>query len=452
MLAPSPAVAAGSPAPFYNGPYLQNLAATSVEVRFELDAPAPATLEIASGAEKARAIADPAAAFHSIRIDGLAPQTPYRYVVRVGGAASPEGHFVTAPTDDTRTPFTFLLYGDSRSNDEAHAAVVRAMGKRSFDFLVNTGDFVAAGGERPLWHTFFSIEADLLRDHAVFACVGNHELLEDESASNFLTYFGPRAGGDPGHVELYRSFRWQGARFFMLNAFQDWSHGELSWLRRELDRADAEPGLSARIVVVHHSPWSAGHHGDDAKMLAAGVPDLLVRHHVDVVLAGHDHIYERGEWKELKYVISGGSGAPLYPDIHPKPSSRRDEATYNFVRVTVDGDAVRMIAERPDGSTIEACGFRGGGSWDCDGDARGPDPSAADRPPGSSAEARPAPPPAQEPAAQSRCGCSVPGIASSPSALFPVALGGITLAVRRRRASAHGERSGARATVPRRLA
>jgi acid phosphatase type 7 len=426
--------------PFYNGPYLQRLSPTSVEVRVELDAPAAANLEVLGGPGKRRTVTDPTATFHAFRVDGLEPQTTYRYVVRAGAFESEVGEFVTAPTEDSRAPFAFVVYGDTRSNDQVHAAVVRAIGAESFDFLVNTGDFVAAGGERPLWHDFFRIEADLLRDHAVFACIGNHELVSDEAATNFLTYFGAREPTDAGRVEVYSSFRWAGARFFLLNAFQDWGKGELAWLDQELVKADTEPGLTERFIIVHRSPWSSGHHGDDVKMLATGVPEMLVRHHVDIVFAGHDHMYERGEWKGLKYVITGGAGAPLYPDITPKPSSRRAEATYNFVKVTVDGDAVHLVARRPDGSTIESCGFHHGASWDCEGDASS---SASGVPKTQPSQTQPAHQPPPRPtdsdssgggAKPSRCSCEVPGGPSAPGAEGALAIALAWLVSARRRA------------------
>jgi MYXO-CTERM domain-containing protein len=204
----------------------------------------------------------------------------------------------------------------------------------------------------------------------------------------------------------------------------------------ELEKADTEPGVATRVVVVHRSPWSSGHHGDDLKALAAGVPELLVRHHVDLVFAGHDHMYERGEWKGLKYVISGGGGAPLYPDITPKPSTRRAEATYNFVRVSVEGDEVKIVAQRPDGSTIESCGFRHGASWDCDGDAStlppaSTAPPSASQVPSSVGEAKPGQA-ASGSASPSRCACDVPGVRSAPGA-WALLLGALGLAARRRR-------------------
>jgi hypothetical protein len=407
-----PSTASVGATPFYNGPYLQHLSSTRVEVKVELDMPAAATLEVQEGEGKKRSVAHPVATFHSFVIDGLSPSTSYRYVVRAGAFESPVGVFVTAPADDGRAPFSFIVYGDTRSNDQAHAAVVRAIREQPADFLVNTGDFVPAGSDLAAWHGFFAIEADLLRDRCVFACIGNHELVEDEAATHFVTYFGARDPGDAGHVDLYGSFRWGSGRFLMLNAFQDWGRGELDWLSRELEKADGEAGLSLRVVVVHRSPWSSGHHGDDARALAAGVPELLVRHHVDLVFAGHDHMYERGEWKGLKYVITGGGGAPLYPDITAKSSTRRVEAAYNFVRVSVDGDAVKLVALRPDGSTLESCGFRRGENWDCDA-AAAPDGAASAQPvvtePPHRAERGSSESADSAGAHASRCGCRVPG-------------------------------------------
>jgi acid phosphatase type 7 len=384
--------------PVVIGPYLQRLSSTSVEIRMEIGTMGRATVDVEGAPGTKRTWTSSPGTLHSFHVDGLNPETRYRYVVHAGAFQPPAGEFVTAPLDNSRDPFAFVVYGDTRTNDQAHAAVVAAIQQQSFDFLVNTGDFVAAGGERPLWREFFSIERDLLRDHCVFACVGNHELVEDEAATNFLAYFGP----SEATTVPYGSFRWAGARFFLLNAFQDWGQGELAWLERELDKADSEPNLAWRIVVVHHAPWSSGRHGDDAKMIAAGVPELLVRHHVDLLLAGHDHIYERGEAKGLKYLISGGGGAPLYTEMTNEPSTRHFESTYHFVHVAVAGDKLEVVAKRLDGSMIESCGFQEGQSWDCD-------PKAT--PPVTESAAAPlATPQPDAKTSSSRCACRVPGV------------------------------------------
>src|SRR5207302_1554110 len=82
---------------------------------------------------------------------------------------------------------------------------------------------------------------------------------------------------------------------FFLNAFDDWSGGEQrAWLDKELTSADDEPGLAWRFAIVHHGAWSAGPHGSSPKLAAAGVPAVLATHKIDLLISGHDHIYERG--------------------------------------------------------------------------------------------------------------------------------------------------------------
>src|ERR1700722_13161024 len=68
------------------GPYLTGLSAVGVEVRFELDAAAPATVEVSSaGGGSPRTVADGSAAMHVVRVTGLEPGQAYEYVVRAGG-------------------------------------------------------------------------------------------------------------------------------------------------------------------------------------------------------------------------------------------------------------------------------------------------------------------------------------------------------------------------------
>jgi hypothetical protein len=113
---------------------------------------------------------------------------------------------------------------------------------------------------------------------------------------------------------------------------------------------------------------------------------------VDLVLAGHDHAYERGEGHGLKYLVTGGAGAPLYPRKYKGAEARRFESAYHFLEVAVDGDRIRVTARRPSGAVLESCGFQGAGSWDCD--APQPAPQPAPRPPspeGPPAQATPAP-------------------------------------------------------------
>jgi hypothetical protein len=319
----------------------------------------------------------------------------------------------------------FLLYGDDRSDETAHASLVHALLETPSDFLVNTGDIVADGGSADDWRAFFRIEQPLLRDRALFLSIGNHELYDDRAGSNFARYFGyADATGTP---QPFGTTRWGSIRFFFLNGMHDWKGGtERQWLENALKVADSEPGLVWRIAVVHHSPWSSGPHGGNAKLQDAGVPQLLGAHGVDLLLAGHDHIYERGDGGPFKYVISGGGGAPLYALELPQTTTRKAESTFHFVDMTATGDVMHLVAHRLDGSILESCAFTKGHPWDCD----APPKSVA--PEGSRASVPP-----ETPAGSSRCACSVPGApgGSTAALLLTLAAAGAALAgvARRRR-------------------
>jgi len=388
-----------APPPFTKGPYLQSLGPTGVTVKVELASPAPASLEVftrgtTGPAERVASAESPEPrAFHALRAEGLRPGTAYDYRVSAAAAISEVGHFTTATGADP--PFRFLIYGDSRTDHATHAAVVRLMNSTPADFLVNTGDMVHDGREPGHWQTFFDIERDLLRDRCVFAAVGNHELARGDPAGEvaFLRYFG---SGDEGREprRLYGSFRWSNTRFFLLNAMDNWTGEERAWLRAELERALVEPGVLHRIVVLHHGPFSSGPHGKNERLEGGAVVALMREHKVDLVIAGHDHAYERGEGAGLKYVISGGAGAPLYKKERNTPETQRHEAVHHFVEASVSGEQVQIVARRASGSVIEACGFRGAGPWTCE-------PEAA-APPGT--------PPGEPSSRASACGCGLPGL------------------------------------------
>jgi hypothetical protein len=416
------------------GPYVTAVSDSDATVRFELATAGPAVLEITPAANAADAAAGlprriesrDASAVHRVHVTGLQPSTPYALVVRAGGTVVGQGHVATAPKPDSGASLTFLVYGDDRTDDAAHASVVHAMVSVPSDFLVNTGDMVADGASAQNWQTFFDTEKPLLSERPLLPAIGNHELSDDAAGTNFAKYFGFL--DDSGVEHPYGTVRYGNARFFFLNGMDDWSKGtERGWLESELTKADTEPGLAWRFVVVHHGLWSAGPHGPNTKLIEAGVPQLLAAHKVDLMFAGHDHLYERGDGGTLKYVLSGGGGAPVYRDLHPSSATRKAEAAHHFVQVTLRGNGFQMVAMRDDGSVLDKCGFTQGGPWDCDAPRPAPAASAA------TIGSAPVAPTAAAPASHG-CACAQPGEpAEGACALATIAVLGAVLRARSRR-------------------
>lgn len=417
---------------------MQDLASDSASIRLELDPPADGRVEIeVEGPEnvKKRLVPErrPEAgaggsgpvAFAAFRATGLTPKTAYRYRVLVAdkAVAAGEGAFTTAPPPGDTGPFSFILYGDNRSDDGAHAAVAKAVAGAPADFLLHTGDFVEDGSDELQWQRCFEIERALLRDRCVFAAVGNHELVQP-SGENYQRYLGTPGDGFPANDRrrFYRTMRWGNLRVFFLNAMDGATTGEeKAWLAGELTKSNAETGITFRIAVLHHGPFSSGPHGPNARLWNSGMTDVLREQRVDLVLSGHDHIYERGDAKGLKYIVSGGGGAPLYPIRKRQPSSRVAESVHHFVEVKVNGQELALVAKRVDGSTIDKCGFAKGGPWDCDKDAKNV----------AAAPASKDVPPAPSTPSASRCGCEVPGSSRDVGSLAVGSAAFVALAVAR---------------------
>ncbi|MEO8797642.1 MAG: metallophosphoesterase [Polyangiaceae bacterium] len=415
---------------------MQSVQANEAELRIEVDSPTPAILEIlpaAADGAKGMPLAhaeSPDGPFHSLHVAGLKPSTTYRYRATAGGETR-EGSLTTAPPDDTKAPISFLIYGDNRTNDDAHASVVHAMLDAPGEFLINSGDLVGNGGDPRRWQRFFDIEQPLIGSRCLYSAIGNHELHESTGA-NFLKYFGDDDPTLIGLRRLYRTVRWGNIRFFFLNGLDDFtSSDERKWLDAELAKGDAEADLQWRIIVVHHGPWSSSLHGNNLKIRNGGLLEVFRAHKIDLVVSGHDHVYERGDADGLLYLVSGGGGAPLYKVGAPIPSTRSGESTYHFIEARVDGDTFAMTAIRPNGTHIESCFFHKGSSWECPtSSAVSGDSGAAWKPTDDVIfdENR------GKPTKRSRCGCTLPGLragSANPAALAFLAC--VALLRRRRR-------------------
>lgn len=398
-------------ASFTKGPYLQALGQKAVTIKVEVSTPEIVTIDVTGPNEfHATKVAESAKKFHSVRIEGLAAGTTYNYKVSVGAAGGAESapvSFTTAPAENK--PFKFVVYGDNRSDANTHAAIVRMIEKAPGDFLLHTGDMVQTGDNESEWQEFFSIENKLLASRCIFVSVGNHELTTPDPTGQvtFLRYFASIEDDGRERPHLYGSFRWSNTRFFMLNAMDTWTGDEREWLKSELAAAMNETGLVHRIVVMHHGPYSSGRHGGNARLHANGIVDVMRDNKVDLVLAGHDHLYDRGEGNGIKYIVSGGAGAPLYSRGKGTPETQKFESVNHYLEVSVDGDSVAIDARRASGSIIEHCTFKGSEKWSCN--------SPDEKP----AAALPAPVPAQQ--TGSSCVCTLPGGASSTSGMQPLA-------------------------------
>ena len=80
---------------------------------------------------------------------------------------------------------------------------------------------------------------------------------------------------------------------------------------------------------------------------------LFARHKVDVVLAGHDHVYERTvPIRGVTYVVSGGGGRRLYRAGKGKRTAFSKSA-HHAVLVRLDGGRLSLEAIEPGGTVLD---------------------------------------------------------------------------------------------------
>ena len=173
----------------------------------------------------------------------------------------------------------------------------------------------------------------------LWAAPGNHDY-QTPGAAGYFSYFGERAGPDRRGFYSVRIASWL---VLMLNSNVPMGANseQIEFVRRELDRSTAR----CTLAVWHHPFDSSGPNGGHAgqqRMLW----DLMYQRNVDVVVTGHDHLYERhapqdsnqrrDDVRGIRLFVSGGGGAPPYQVARGAVNSERVISTHGLLRLKLD--------------------------------------------------------------------------------------------------------------------
>jgi hypothetical protein len=171
---------------------------------------------------------------------------------------------------------------------------------------------------------------------------GNHEY-RTAGASGYFSYFGPLAGTAGEGWYAYDLGEW---RIYALNSNCSAVGGcgaaspQTKWLKADLA---ANPRRCV-LAYWHHPRFNSGKHGP----FNAARPfwKLFVKHHVELVLNGHEHFYERFEpvdeagERSSEGVVqltvgTGGVGFSEFLEVHPSSAARQND-TYGVVKLKLD--------------------------------------------------------------------------------------------------------------------
>ena len=171
---------------------------------------------------------------------------------------------------------------------------------------------------------------------------GNHEYYT-EGAAGYFDYFGKKIAGTPR--KPWSSFSpVEGWRVFLLDSNCEYIGGcgpdspQGRWLKQELKLSDE----SCSIAVWHHPLHTSGGYNGDQPTIDRAKPlwDAADAGGVDVVLVGHDHIYERfAPIGGITEFIVGMGGKELYEIGPPAPKSKvRFGDRTGVLRMTLSSD------------------------------------------------------------------------------------------------------------------
>lgn len=127
-----------------------------------------------------------------------------------------------------------------------------------------------------------------------------------------------------------------------------WDTEEMAAQKAWLESAARASSAPWQVVILHHPPYSSSSaHGSSSAMrwpyAAWGV---------DLVLAGHDHTYERLERDGIVYVVNGLGGGALYGTGTPiEGSVVRYAANHGALRLVASDGAIEGTFQSVDGVT-----------------------------------------------------------------------------------------------------
>ncbi|UAJ72495.1 metallophosphoesterase [Synechocystis sp. PCC 7339] len=229
------------------------------------------------------------------------------------------------------------------------AATANLVASANPDLVLPLGDNQYERGElanyqdsyQPTWGKFDIISKPV---------AGNHEYYGlDKNASDYFDYFGPVAGDRQKGYYSYDQGDWH---FIALNSNCEYIGGcemgsaQQQWLKQDL----AQNNKACILAYWHHPRYSSGVHGNQPQM--GDLWQTLYDGGAELVLSGHDHLYERfapqntqGELdreKGLRQFVIGTGGKSLYPFKTVRPNSEvQAMGVYGVLKMELQPDGYR---------------------------------------------------------------------------------------------------------------
>jgi hypothetical protein len=171
------------------------------------------------------------------------------------------------------------------------------------------------------------------------AAPGNHDYVASASAQSYFDYFGERSG--PTRIGYY-SFRAAEWTIFMLNSNVPIGRNsaQYAFVRSVMQQSPTR----CTMAVMHHPFDSSGQNGPTPAL--RDMWELMYNLGGDVMIAGHDHLYERhapvdpsqrrDDAKGIRQFTVGTGGAPLYNRMRAGINSELLISNFGILRLKLE--------------------------------------------------------------------------------------------------------------------
>jgi 3',5'-cyclic AMP phosphodiesterase CpdA len=295
---------------------------------------------------------------------------------------------------------------------EANATQAAAAGASLALYL---GDCAYGNGSASApWDAWFTANTPLAADRGWLPTIGNHDFVGMQGPGMVVdgeNFFGRFALPAPfGMTSPWWSIDYEGVHFIFLSGDLYGSFAQLSWLQSDLASNAAKTALW-RIVLVHQPAFSSScfqgdPYEDGVRTTLVPVFDTAAPSaHVDLVLQGHRHVYERTYMLKAGptvdtasydsasrtytmpissnvgtvYVTSGGGGQSLHGWVSATPPawSANRKSFYHWMLFHVtSGSIVAEVHDTQASSVFETFTISRGGTVMSDAGGPGPDASS----------------------------------------------------------------------------
>ena len=240
----------------------------------------------------------------------------------------------------------FAVIGDSGTGEKDQYQIGALMAKYHesfpFDFVIMLGDNLY-GTETPGdFKRKFEDPYKILLDAGVkfYASLGNHDDLNERFYKPF------NMGG-----QRYYTFKNGDVQFFALDSnYMD--PQQLNWLQKQVSDSRA----AWKICFFHHPLYSDGRfHGPDSD-LRKQIEPIFVKSGVNVVLSGHEHLYERIKpQKGIYYFVLGSAGQLRLHGLRPSTQTAKYFDTDRvFMMMEIAGDELYFQTVSRTGRTVDS--------------------------------------------------------------------------------------------------